>query len=213
MSGVPAAADGPTFIVRRIAVNCWSRGFDLSGSRLDMFGRLLTNSDNRRVRRGETGWEGRVAGSLGAPGRKRETNGETENARNVGQLGTCGNGYAVNRPRGKRCGERFWLRKSNAGTKTRMENLAGCGFSVLLTTTGNSEMRSQNPKNRSRPENGSLSPVRPVYHRPVSGVSPGAPNAKTRAVPPRIYRTVPLNHNWSASAQVFWRVRSLRYPQ
>ena len=142
-----------------------------------------------------------------------ETNGETENARNVGQLGTCGSGYAVDKPRGKRCGERFWLRKSNAGTKTRMENLAGCGFSVLLTTTGNSEMRSQNPKNRSRPENGSLSPVRPVYHRPVSGVSPGAPNAKTRAVPPRIYRTVPLNHNWSASAQVFWRVRSLRYPQ
>jgi len=38
-----------------------------------------------------------------------ETNGETENARNVGQLGTCGNGYAVNKLRGNRCREGIWL--------------------------------------------------------------------------------------------------------
>ena len=36
-----------------------------------------------------------------------ETSGETENARNVGQLGTCGNGHAVNKLRGTRCGEGF----------------------------------------------------------------------------------------------------------
>jgi hypothetical protein len=38
-----------------------------------------------------------------------ETNGETENARNVGQLRTSGNGHAVNKLRGKRCRERVWL--------------------------------------------------------------------------------------------------------
>ena len=38
-----------------------------------------------------------------------ETNGETENARNVGQFGTWGNGDAVNRLRGKRCREKVWL--------------------------------------------------------------------------------------------------------
>jgi hypothetical protein len=32
-----------------------------------------------------------------------ETNGERENARNAGQLGTCGTGCAVNKLRGKRC--------------------------------------------------------------------------------------------------------------
>ena len=40
-----------------------------------------------------------------------EANGETENARNVGQLGTCGNGYAVNKLRGKRCKDKNWLPK------------------------------------------------------------------------------------------------------
>ena len=34
-----------------------------------------------------------------------ETNGETDNARNVGQMGTRGNGYAVNKLRGKHWGE------------------------------------------------------------------------------------------------------------
>jgi hypothetical protein len=40
-----------------------------------------------------------------------ETNGETENAWNVGQLGTCGSAYAVNKLRGNRCQEWIWLRK------------------------------------------------------------------------------------------------------
>jgi len=39
----------------------------------------------------------------------RETNEETQNAPNVGQLGTCGSGCAFNKLRGKRCGERVWL--------------------------------------------------------------------------------------------------------
>ena len=39
-----------------------------------------------------------------------ETNGETENARNVGQLGSWRNGYAVNKLRGKRCREWVWLK-------------------------------------------------------------------------------------------------------
>jgi hypothetical protein len=34
-----------------------------------------------------------------------ETNGETESARNHGQMGTCENGYTVNKLRGKRCRE------------------------------------------------------------------------------------------------------------
>ena len=38
-----------------------------------------------------------------------ETNGDTENARNHGQLGSWGNGYAVNKLRGKRCREWIWL--------------------------------------------------------------------------------------------------------
>ena len=42
-----------------------------------------------------------------------ETNGETGTARNVGQLGTCRNGYAVNKLRGKRCREWVWLPERN----------------------------------------------------------------------------------------------------
>ena len=38
-----------------------------------------------------------------------ETNGETENARNVGQLGTCEYGYPVNKLRGNRWKEMIWL--------------------------------------------------------------------------------------------------------
>jgi hypothetical protein len=40
-------------------------------------------------------------------------NGETENARNVGQLGTCGRSDAVNKLRGKRCEVRVWLPERN----------------------------------------------------------------------------------------------------
>jgi len=43
-----------------------------------------------------------------------ETNGERRNARNVGQLGTCGNGCAVNKLRGKRFGERNWLLRQDS---------------------------------------------------------------------------------------------------
>jgi len=39
-----------------------------------------------------------------------ETNGETENARNVGQMGSCGWRGGVNELRVNRCGERFWLK-------------------------------------------------------------------------------------------------------
>jgi transposase len=74
-----------------------------------LFGQPLTNFDNRRVRRGEPGCGGRLAGNLGAPGRKRETNGEPENARNAGQIGTCGWSDAVNKLRGNRCREKSWL--------------------------------------------------------------------------------------------------------
>ena len=40
-----------------------------------------------------------------------ETNRETENAHDVGQLGIWENGYTVNKLREKRCRERDWLRK------------------------------------------------------------------------------------------------------
>jgi len=43
-----------------------------------------------------------------------ETNGKRENARNVGQLGTCRSGCAVNKLRGKRCREKNWLRETDA---------------------------------------------------------------------------------------------------
>jgi hypothetical protein len=42
-----------------------------------------------------------------------ETNGEREKARKAGQLGTCGSGCAVNKLRGKRCGQRNWLPERN----------------------------------------------------------------------------------------------------
>ena len=38
-----------------------------------------------------------------------ETNGERGKARNVGQWGTCGSAYAVNKLRGNRCREWIWL--------------------------------------------------------------------------------------------------------
>ena len=44
-----------------------------------------------------------------------ETNGETEDARNVGQLGTWGSGYGVNKQRGNRCGEVISFPKPNKG--------------------------------------------------------------------------------------------------
>ena len=51
-----------------------------------------------------------VAGAQGRrPKPSAETNGETENAQNVGQLGSCGGSDAVNELRGNRCGERNWL--------------------------------------------------------------------------------------------------------
>jgi hypothetical protein len=76
---------------------------------------LLTNSwfgpENGRkgLSRGVSGRR------VGAPSGKRETNGETENARNHGQMGTWRRSRAVNKLRGKRCGKKNWLPKSNKG--------------------------------------------------------------------------------------------------
>jgi hypothetical protein len=106
-----------------------------------MFCPQLTNSDNRGWRRGETGCGRRVAVSIDAPSRNRETNRETENARNVGQMGSCGSAYAVNKLRGNRREEGNWLPEGHANTNSRMENSLGREFSSLLTTRGNSEMR------------------------------------------------------------------------
>jgi predicted transport protein len=50
-----------------------------------------------------------VGASIGVPWWKRETSGEAQNARNVGQLGTWGNGDAVNKLRGNRREEGNWL--------------------------------------------------------------------------------------------------------
>src|ERR1039457_3138279 len=85
------------------------RGFELSGLRLDSFGQPLTNSYNRQVRRGEKA-SGDAAGVQSwATMKNAETKGERENARNHGQSRACGNGYAVNKLRGKRCREWVWL--------------------------------------------------------------------------------------------------------
>ncbi len=62
-----------------------------------------------------------------------ETNGETENARNVGQLGTWGNGCAVNKLRGKRCRGRIWLPERNTDPNTVLESPWLPQFSKLLT--------------------------------------------------------------------------------
>jgi len=76
---------------------------------------LLTNSwfgtENGRkgLPRGVSGHR------VGAPTGKRETNGETRNARNHGQMGTWRRSHAVNKLRGNRCGEKNWLARSNKG--------------------------------------------------------------------------------------------------
>ena len=76
-----------------------------------MFGQPLTNSDNRGRRPGETPLGDFACSPVWPAMANAEANGETENARNVGQLGTCGNGYAVNKLRGKRCKDKNWLPK------------------------------------------------------------------------------------------------------
>ena len=85
------------------------RGFESSCLRLDMFGQPLTNSYNRQVRRGETA-SGDAAGVQSWPTMANaETNGETKNAPNVGQLGSCGNTCGVNNMEGNRRKNRNWL--------------------------------------------------------------------------------------------------------
>jgi hypothetical protein len=94
--------------VPRIAVLAANQrvcGWRLYGLRLDRIAQPLTHS-------WFPGGDGEKRLPVAAAGAhiwrtmaNAETNGETENARNVGQLGTCGNGYAVNKPRGKRCKE------------------------------------------------------------------------------------------------------------
>ena len=109
MSGLPAAADGPTFIVWRIVVNCAPLGFELSGLKMDIFGPQLTNSYNRRVRRGETGCGGRTGAHAWPAMANAETNGEAENTRNHGQYGTCRRTDAVNELLVSHCIEGVWL--------------------------------------------------------------------------------------------------------
>ena len=83
--------------------------FELSGLRLDMFGQPLTDSwfpgGDVEKRPPVTAAGAHVWPAMA----NAETNGETENARNVGQLGTWGNGDAVNKLPGKRCEGRNWL--------------------------------------------------------------------------------------------------------
>ena len=89
--------------------------FKTSGLGSDNLSEALTNSANQP---GDVEkWPpAPVAGAQSwRPKPSVETNGETETARNVGQLGTCGNGYAVNKLRGKHWRERKWLPKSNKG--------------------------------------------------------------------------------------------------
>lgn len=75
----------------------------------------LTNSANR-PRDGEKRSPVTATGArTWAAMADKETNGEKENARNAGQVGSCGNGCAVNKLRGKHCRERVWLPKSNKG--------------------------------------------------------------------------------------------------
>jgi hypothetical protein len=85
--------------------------FELSGLRLDMFGQPLTNS----LFPGGDGEKRPPVTATGArtwPARPdAETNGETGNARNHGQYGTCRRSAAVNELREKRCRERGWLPK------------------------------------------------------------------------------------------------------
>jgi hypothetical protein len=93
----------------RLCANHRTARFELSGLRLDRIVQQLTDSCFRP----EMGRNGRPATGVGAHTwrtmAKAETNRERENARNVGQLRTCGNGYAVNNMQGNRCGERIWL--------------------------------------------------------------------------------------------------------
>lgn len=74
-----------------------------------MFGRQLTNSDNRG---GDVEkWPPvTVAGvHIWATKANAKTNGERRKSLNHGQLGTCGRREGVNKRRENHCGERIWL--------------------------------------------------------------------------------------------------------
>ena len=91
------------------AANHTPRGFETSYLGSDNLAEPLINSANQP---GDLGKRPPVT-ATGAriwPARTdAETNGEREKARNDGQEGTCGNGCAVNKLRGKRCREWNWL--------------------------------------------------------------------------------------------------------
>ena len=76
-----------------------------------MFGQPLTNSCFPGGD-GEKGPPVTAAGAHTWPTMQNaETNGETENARNHGQMGTCGWRGGVNELRLNRCGEWNWVLK------------------------------------------------------------------------------------------------------
>lgn len=129
MSGFPAAADGPTFIVWRIAVNCETGGcgFETFGLRLDIFGQPLTNSYNRPVRRGEAASSDAEGVQSWPAMANAKTNGETEPTRNVRQLGSCGSTCGVNNMEGKSLDKQNLapqaLHERNSGLSTRGRRL------------------------------------------------------------------------------------------
>ncbi len=93
------------------------RRLDTSDLGSDNLAEPLTNSANRPGD-GEKRLPVAAAGAHIWPAMAdAETHGETENARNVGQMGTCGNGCAVNKLRGKRCREGNWLPERNRVTE------------------------------------------------------------------------------------------------
>ena len=82
----------------------------MSGLRLDTFGQPLTDSWFP-ARDAEKRPSVTVAGAHIWPTMANaETNGEPENAPNVGQLEACGSGYAVNKLRGTSCRDWIWLK-------------------------------------------------------------------------------------------------------
>ena len=82
-----------------------ARGFGTSGLGSDNLAEPLTNSANRPGD-GEKRPPVTATGAHIWPAKAdAETNGERENARNAGQLGAWGSGYAVNKQRGRRCRE------------------------------------------------------------------------------------------------------------
>jgi hypothetical protein len=93
-------APRPAARIEHLGVTCFFMSSDLGS---DNPAEPITNSANRPG-------DGEKRPPVTATGARTwaamadaETNGEKENARNAGQVGSCGNGCAVNKLRGKRC--------------------------------------------------------------------------------------------------------------